>query len=316
MSDTNMQRRHLLRTGFAGSAVAALAGCGALRNWTGADGQPAGKGGGSFEQRLAALEARGGGRLGLSVQIPGSERTLGRREDEAFPLCSTFKLLLAARTLYLSQLGEFPMEQGLLYEKRELVAHSPVTGKFADAEGMTVRDLCEAAVVMSDNTAANLLLGLQGGPAGLTRWLRMNLGDMKTRLDRIEPGLNTAIAGDARDTTTPRAMARTSLALLTDPKGQLKPAHQQQLLDWLLASRTGDKRLRAGMPGDWKIGGKTGTGDNGTANEVAIVWPAQGSAPMLVSVYLTGAMKVDSEGRDAILAEVGGVVADWYRSKR
>ena len=179
---------------------------------------------------------------------------------------------------------------------------------------MTIRALCEAAVVLSDNTAANLLLGLQGGPAGLTRWLRTTVGDMRTRLDRAETDLNTAIDGDPRDTTTPRAMGKTALALLTDKKGELNPESQKQLRDWLLASRTGDKRLRAGMPGDWKVGGKTGSGDNGTANEVSIVWSAQGMAPMMVSAYLTGALKVESDGRDAILAEVGKITSDWYKA--
>ncbi|MBF5004342.1 class A beta-lactamase [Diaphorobacter caeni] len=318
----NPQRRHVLAMGALGTAAVALSGCGSVKNMVGmgkgdvaGDDQSAIKGDG-FQQRLKALEARSGGRLGLSVQVLGGQQTLGYREDEMFAMCSTFKLLLAARILHLSQLGEFPMQQALLYEKKELVAYSPATEKHADADGMTIHALCEAAVVLSDNTAANLLLNLQGGPQGLTRWLRTTVGDMRTRLDRIETDLNTAIAGDPRDTTTPRAMGSTALSLLTEQKGVLDPASQKQLRDWLLASRTGDKRLRAGMPGDWKVGGKTGSGDNGTANDVSIVWSAQGAAPMLVSAYLTGAMKIDSAGRDAILAEVGHVVADWYKASR
>ena len=318
-----MQRRNLLTTGALSAATLALSGCGSVKRLVGMGGDekataspaPATKGD-NFQQRLHALEARSGGRLGLSVQVLGASTSLGYREDEAFPMCSTFKLLLAARILHLSQLGEFPLEQALLYEKKDLVAYSPATEKHADAEGMTIRALCEAAVVLSDNTAANLLLGLQGGPAGLTRWLRTTVGDMRTRLDRTETDLNTAIAGDPRDTTTPRAMGRAALALLTDKKGELNPESQKQLRDWLLASRTGDKRLRAGMPSDWKVGGKTGSGDNGTANEVCIVWSAQGMAPMMVSAYLTGAVKIESDGRDAILAEVGKIAADWYKASK
>ncbi len=268
----------------------------------------------NWQQRLKLLEARSGGRLGLSVQVAGSERTLGYREDEAFPLCSTFKLLLAARIMHLTQLGEFPLEQSLLYEKKQLVAHSPVTEKFADAEGMTVHDLCKAIIEVSDNTAANLLLTLQDGPAGLTRWLRTQ-GDMRTRLDRYETDLNSAIAGDARDTTTPRAMSRTALALLTERQGALTPQSQRMLREWLHDSRTGDKRLRAGMPGQWRIGGKTGSGDNGTANDVLLVQPGIGMPSMLVSAYLTGAMRLDAAGRDVLLADVGQVVADWAQSK-
>ncbi len=309
-----MQRRNLLLATTYGSAALALTGCGGMvKKYTGLGGASEAKGD-NWQQRLTALEAGSGGRLGLSVQILGSNRTLAYREDELFPMCSTFKTLLAARILHLSQLGEFPLEQSMLYEKKELVAYSPVTEKHADAEGMTVRALSEAAVVVSDNTAANLLLSLQGGPAGLTRWLR-TLGDMKTRLDRTETDLNTAIAGDPRDTTTPRSMSRTVLGLLTDKQGPLNAASQTQLREWMLASRTGDKRLRVGMPKDWIVGGKTGSGDNGTTNEVSMVWSSKDAAPMLVSAYLTGAVKAESAGRETVLAEVGRVVADWYSSK-
>ena len=267
----------------------------------------------AWNKRLSTLEARSGGRLGLSVRLQGKSASLSYRGDEMFPMCSTFKLLLVARILHLAQLGEFSLEQSLLYEKKDLVTYSPATEKHADAEGMTVRALCEAAIVLSDNTAANLLLGLQGGPAGLTRWLRTQ-GDMRTRLDRYETELNTAIAADPRDTTTPIAMSRTAQMLLTEGSSELSPESRALLRDWLLASRTGDKRLRLGMPEQWKVGGKTGSGENGTANEVSFVWTASDKPPMVVSVYLTGAMAVDAAGRDAVLADVGRVVADWYRS--
>jgi beta-lactamase class A len=164
---------------------------------------------------------------------------------------------------------------------------------------MTLGELCEATLTTSDNTAANLILAQQGGPAGLTAFVR-KLGDKVTRLDRNEPTLNHWQRGELRDTTSPRAMLH-SLHLLV-LGGTLKPASREQLLRWLVANTTGDARLRAGLPGAWRVGDKTGTGD-GITNDVAVAWPP-GHAPLLVTAYLSEARASD-EACDAALAQVG-----------
>jgi beta-lactamase class A len=173
---------------------------------------------------------------------------------------------------------------------------------------MTVQELCEAMVLVSDNTAANVLLEASGGPAALTQWLR-ELGDGITRLDRNEPSLNTALPGDERDTTTPQAMVQSLQKLLL---GDVLEGYARALLQqWLVDSRTGDKRVRAGMPGDWTVGGKTGSGERGTACDTLIVWPTAQSAPLLVTAYLTGS-QLDGAGREAVLARAGEAVKRWY----
>jgi beta-lactamase class A len=159
----------------------------------------------------------------------------------------------------------------------------------------------------SDNTAGNLILDSFGGPAGLTAWLR-EIGDPATRLDRRETALNEARAGDPRDTTTPAAMVRTMQKILLG--SALSEASRRQLADWLVANRTGDERIRAGVPRDWRVGDKTGTGNNGTANDVAILWPP-GRAPLLLAVYLTGS-RARPEARNAAIAEVARAMATAY----
>lgn len=269
-----------------------------------------------WQQALAQLESQSGGRLGLYAQQWGSKPCLAYRSAERFPMCSTFKSLLVAQVLDLAGRGVLDLAQTVRYSRQALVPYSPLTQPHADGAGMTVQALCAAAVTVSDNTAANLLLQLQGGPAGLTQWLRA-VGDDDTRLDRYEPDLNTALPGDVRDTTTPQAMAGSMLGLMQPgPDAWLKPKQQALLQQWLLASPTGNKRLRAGMPQDWKVGGKTGTGVNGTANDVVLVWPKQGAAPLVVAAYLTGAQAVDDAARDAILAQAGALVAQWWKHQQ
>ncbi|MGU3627168.1 class A beta-lactamase [Comamonas sp. C24C] len=298
-----MQRRSMLTTGLAlGLGAWGLSGCAFISKQQAAAAR-------TLSDELAALEIQSQGRLGLHVLDTVSGAEAGWRGDERFPMCSTFKTLLAARVLYLAQRDEIRLWRKLYYSPSEVVAWSPISEKRAGANGgMTVQELCEAMVVISDNTAANVMLEASGGPVALTQWLR-ELGDGTTRLDRNEPSLNTALPGDERDTTTPQAMVQSLQKLLL---GDVLEGYARALLQqWLADSRTGDKRVRAGMPGDWKVGGKTGSGERGTACDTLIVWPTAQSAPLLVAAYLTGS-PLDGAGREAVLAKAGEAIKRWY----
>ena len=298
-----MQRRSMLTTGLAlGLGAWGLSGCAFISKQQAAAAR-------TLSDELAALEIQSQGRFGLHVLDTVSGAEAGWRGDERFPMCSTFKTLLAARVLYLAQRDEIRLWRKLYYSPSEVVAWSPISEKRAGANGgMTVQELCEAMVLVSDNTAANVLLEASGGPAALTQWLR-ELGDGITRLDRNEPSLNTALPGDERDTTTPQAMVQSLQKLLL---GDVLEGYARALLQqWLVDSRTGDKRVRAGMPGDWTVGGKTGSGERGTACDTLIVWPTAQSAPLLVTAYLTGS-PLDGAGREAVLARAGEAIKRWY----
>ncbi|WP_284614692.1 class A beta-lactamase [Aquabacterium humicola] len=251
----------------------------------------------------ARIEATSGGRLGIAVLDTATGRLDGHRLDERFPMASTFKWLVAALVLQRVDHALEQLERRIRYGREVLIAHSPVTERHAGAEGITVRALCEAIVTVSDNAGANLLLDSFGGPAALTRFAR-SLGDGMTRLDRRELALNEARPGDPRDTTTPRAMAGLlNRAVLGDV---LSPASRALLVQWLEAARTGLTRLRAALPADWRAGDKTGSGQRGTSNDVAVFWPPQ-RAPLVVAAYLTGSDR-PMEHRNATLAAVGRAV--------
>lgn len=263
-------------------------------------------------QALRTLEERSGGRLGVAVRDTRSGAQMLYRADELFPLCSTFKLLLAAYVLHRVAQGAEGLDRRVSYPSSVLVPHSPRTAPHAEGAtpggGMTVAQLCEATLVISDNAAANLLLARHGGPQGLTAWLR-SLGDTQTRLDRWEIELNSALPGDPRDTTTPQAMLATmDKVLLGDA---LSPASRAQLQTWIRGNLTGDHALRAGFPAGWVVGDKTGSGDMATRNDVAIVWPAGGRAPLLVASYLTGARELAPAQRDGVHAEVARIASRW-----
>lgn len=255
------------------------------------------------QSRLRALEGLHGGRLGVSILDTGTGKRIGHRADERFPMCSTFKFLAAALVLSRVDRGEERLDRRLAYTKDDLVSYSPVTEKHV-AAGMTLAELCHATITLSDNTAGNLLLASFGGPAGLTAFAR-SLGDGVTRLDRWETKLNEAVPGDPRDTTSPAAMLEDMRLLLLGDK--LLPASRKQLADWLVATTTGDKRIRGGLPKEWRAGDKTGTSGKGETNDIAIIWPPS-RAPLLVTAYHAEST-ASQETNNSLIAEVGRIAA-------
>jgi len=255
-------------------------------------------------EALAGLERQSGGRLGVAIiDAAGSERGQ-HRADERFPMCSTFKLLAVAAVLARVDRGQERLDRSLAFGESDLLEYAPVARARAADGKLSVSEACEAAITLSDNTAANLLLTLLGGPARLTAFAR-SLGDASTRLDRDEPSLNECLPGDERDTTTPRAMARTLRALLLG--ATLSKASRDRLASWLAASTTGLQRLRAGLPSTWRAGDKTGSGHGGTTNDIAILWPPDGK-PIIIAAYLTQT-SASAEVRNGVFAELARRVA-------
>ncbi|GEP08345.1 class A beta-lactamase [Methylobacterium gnaphalii] len=262
------------------------------------------------EEVFAQIERSVGGRLGVAALEAGTGRGLRYRAGERFPLCSTFKLLAAAAVLSRVDAGQESLERRIAYTASDLVDYSPTTAARVTEGAIPLADLCEAAITLSDNTAGNLMLSRIGGPSGLTRYLRER-GDTVTRLDRTEPALNEALPGDPRDTTSPDAMvANLDRFVLGDA---LATSSRARLQEWLLANRTGATRFRAGLPPDWRVGDKTGTGERGTANDVGLLYPPDG-APILAAVYLTESTG-SPEQRNASIAQVARTIANNLKAQ-
>ena len=258
----------------------------------------------SAQARLTALQRLHGGRLGVAILDTGTGRRVAQHGDQRFLLCSTFKVLAVAAVLSRVDAGKEKLERRIVYGPELVLNYAPVTRQHVGAPGMSVAALCEAAITLSDNTAANLLLATLGGPAAVTRFVR-GLGDPVTRLDRIEPELNRGSPGDIRDTTTPNAMLDTLQHLLL---GQaLTNASRDLLSGWMRACSTGTDKLRAGTPAGWQSGDKTGSGAQGESNDVAIFWPPQ-RQPILVTAYYAGS-SAHGKPLSAVLAEVGRIAA-------
>lgn len=256
-------------------------------------------------QRVASLEKKIGGRVGVYLRDITGRVLVAHRADERFPMCSTFKFLLAAAALKRIDQGQMSLDQVLNFGEADLLSYAPVAKANVAKGGLPLGELCAAVVTVSDNTAANVILRNIGGPQAVTAFAR-SIGDQDTRLDRNEPDLNSAIPGDPRDTTTPQAIGEDMPRLLSG--NALGAASQQMLENWMVASKTGLKRVRAGLPNGWVVGDKTGSGANGSANVIAIIRP-ENRATLFASVYLTGS-RAPAEELDAVHMEVGRIIAD------
>jgi beta-lactamase class A len=227
-----------------------------------------------LDQRISAAERRHNARVGLFAADLSSDRTASYQDDDLFAMCSTFKGYAAARVLQMSEHGELHLDDAVFVDPAVIVANSPVTSQQA-GHTMTLAQLCESALHVSDNTAGNLLLRAIGGPAAITAFAR-SIGDDKTRLDRWETELNSAVPGDPRDTSTPRALGTGYRNLLA---GNALAAGRQQLEDWMRGNQTSN--TRAGLQPGWATADKTGSGDYGSTNDVGIAYGPNGQRLLL-----------------------------------
>ena len=254
---------------------------------------------------FSGLEAQFDARLGVYAIDTGSGRVIEHRADERFAYCSTFKALASAALLARTEPAD--LDRRLTYTSADLIANSPVTEKHV-ADGMTLRELMDAAIRYSDNTAANLIFTELDGPKGFEKDLR-GIGDEVTSADRIEPDLSEGTPGDTRDTTTPR---QTAANLREYVLGDVLPQDDRTLLtDWLKNNKTGDTVIRAGVPAGWVVGDKTGTGGYGTRNDIAVLWPPDG-APIVLAV-LSSRDEKDATRDDRLIAEAAKTVVATLR---
>ncbi|CAM03552.1 beta-lactamase class A [Saccharopolyspora erythraea NRRL 2338] len=252
------------------------------------------------DDHLAGLERKFGARLGVYALATGTGATVAHRADERFAFCSTFKALATAAVLHRNPMSH--LDALVTYGEADLMKSSVITRQHVST-GMTIRQLCDAAVRYSDGTAGNLLLRDLGGPAELTAYAR-GLGDEVTRMDRVEPLIVEATPGDPRDTSSPRAFGTDFDELVL--KDALPEDKRAFLRDLLQRGTTGARRIKAAVPPGWTVANKTGTGDYGTLNDIAVVWPPD-SAPLVIAIMSSKPAK-DAEYDEALLAEAAAHV--------
>ncbi|GCD36664.1 beta-lactamase [Streptomyces chrestomyceticus JCM 4735] len=258
--------------------------------------------------RLRELEREHQARIGVFALNLATGATLLHRAHERFPMCSVFKGLAAAAVLRDLDHDGTQLSRVIHYTEADVrkAGHVPITSQHV-ADGMSVRDLCDAAVRYSDNCAANLLLRELGGPTAVTRFCR-SLGDPVTRLDRWEPELNSGEPDRRTDTTSPYAIAHTYRRLVLGDA--LNRPDRALLTDWLLRSTTSVERFRAGLPKDWKVADKSGGGSTyGTSNDAGVAWTPDGT-PIVLAVFTHKPTLPTASGDTPLVIKTATVMAE------
>ncbi len=301
-----ISRRRLL---LGGLSVAALAGCagppaGAPRSSDPAEPLP------PVADRVEVLRRRHNAEIGLYAVDLGSGREIAVGDGDSFAMCSTFKAYAAAAILQRAQQGRLNLTDAVRVERTDILSNSPVTEPRAGAT-MTLAELCQAALQRSDNAAANLLLRTLGGPPAITAFAR-SVGDDRSRLDRWETELNSALPGDPRDTSTPRALGAGIRAVLTGDV--LDAGHRRQLEDWMRANETSS--MRAGLPAGWSTADKTGSGGYGTTNDVGVAYGPQGQRWLLSVMTRAAGDDPDAPNLRPLIGEIASlVVAELHQAQ-
>jgi len=261
----------------------------------------------SVQKQFTNLEASSGGRLGIYAINTEDGTSIQYRAKERFPFCSTAKTVVVAAILKQSMSNKDLLKERITYKKEDINSYAPVTKKHLH-DGMTISELCAAAITQSDNTAMNLLIKKLGGLHAINNFARY-IGDNTFRLDRFEPNLNSAIPNDDRDTSTPMAMALDLQKIVFS--NVLGASQRAQFIIWLKNNITGYAKIRAGAPKNWVVGDKTGGGDYGTTNDIAVIWPP-GCKPIVVAIYFTQNTKTAAPRDDVIAKAIKLLISVIY----
>ncbi|HDX9650863.1 TPA: class A beta-lactamase [Bacillus wiedmannii] len=248
------------------------------------------------------LEKEFDAKLGIYALDTGTNQTVTYRSDERFAYASTHKVLAVGALLQKKSIED--LDQKIKYTSKDLVNYNPITEKYVGT-GMTLKELADASIRYSDNTAQNLILKQLGGPSEFKKSLR-EIGDSVTNPERFEPELNEVQPDDTRDTSTAMALA-TSLQIYA--LSDILPIEKRSfLIDLMKRNTTGDNLIRAGVPAGWEVADKTGSGSYGTRNDIAIIWPPNKN-PIVLAI-LSNHAKEDAKYDDKLIANATKIVLD------
>lgn len=273
---------------------------------------------GRLAAELRLIEAVADGTLGVELYDTVSGMVVGINRDRRFGHASSFKFSLAALLLQRHAAGTINADRRVTWTEADMLDHAPFTRERI-ASGATLRELARATQVTSDNPAANILLRELGGPAGLTAFWR-SIGDEVSRVDRYEPEMNIVPPAEFRDTTTPAAMARTVAKIVY---GDVLPdAERAKLKGWMIATETGLRRVRAGLPEGWVAGDKTGTsgliGTEYNYIDIGFAEGPKGEPPITFACYFRarGAAETMQARAELALSRVGKVIKEFAEPEK
>ena len=259
-----------------------------------------------LEQRLASITQSCGGRVGVAAVHVESAQTASLAGDQALPLYSVVKLPLAVVVLKEVERGILDLDQRVTVRREDVAPGAPGnTERWAKVPmSVTVRDLLEFSLVDSDNTSADKLFDLIGGPQVLER--RMHA--LGFRSFKVETSMKELGRPDRANTGTPEGVGQLLVALQQGTV--LKARERTVLFDMMARARTGLKRIVAGVPSGTPVLHKTGTGNN-AVNDVGLISLPGNQGHIAIAVMISGS-KLAPRDQENLVAEVARVVYEAW----
>ena len=292
---------------------------------------------------IARLSSLSGGIVGVSAIHIESGKHVSVNGQERFPMASTYKIPIAVQVLTLVDQGSLKWGQMVEIRQTDLHPGSGILSKLLHKPGLavSVRNLFEIMMTVSDNTAADVLLSISGGPGAVTaRMKTIGISDIDisrstlemiadssgvrkllpditpTQFDQLEkeadPGVKKKMRrqfdADLRDTATPDAMV--SLLRGIYRKTCLKPDSANILLDAMQRSQTGEMRLKGMLPPGTPVAHKSGT-LGGSTNDVGMITLPEDAGHVVVAIFIKTSKRETLE-REKAIAEIARAVYDFY----
>lgn len=297
-----------------------------------------------IEREITRAAQSAGGTVGVSAIHIESGRRVALNSGERFPMASTYKVPIAVQLLTRVDQGDILLDQMIEVKPSDLHPGSGVLTSLFNKPGvvLSVRNLLELMLLISDNSATDLLLRLAGGPETVTARMRaLGIRDMEIHRPTINLIADSAgynlppetewtpelfkkfheattpesrkaaaakFAADPRDTTTPAAMG---VLLELIYRGEiLKPKSGTLLLDIMERCRTGGARLKGILPGKTIVAHKTGT-IGGITNDVGIIKLPDDAGHIAIAVFVKSSEK-DIAERERAIAQIARAVYDYF----
>ena len=250
---------------------------------------------------FSALEEKYNSVIGVYTIDTENNKTIEYNADLRFAYCSTHKVFTVAELLRQKSLDE--LRKIKHYKDEDILSYAPITKNHV-ADGMTWEEICQAALRVSDNTAANLILEEIGGINAFRKFLR-RIGDNVTFPVRDEPELNFFAPDDIRDTSTPRQMALNLKKYILG--NELSYKKKNLLIDWMSNNSITDTLIKAGVPKNFSVTDKSGSGANyATRNDIAVIYPPN-HKPVVIAI-MTRSKNVDAQFDDALIADITKII--------
>lgn len=259
--------------------------------------------------------------VGIAISGANGDDTLSSNGTEHFPMQSVFKFPIALAILSEIDEGRFSLDQKIEIKKSELLPGlwSPIREKYPDGVTLTIAEIIEYTVALSDNVGCDVLLKLLGKPQKVETYMLTNgFNDISIKINEETMQSNWDL--QFQNWTTPLEANRILQVFYENKDNQLSQKSYDFVWETMKTTQTGKNKLKGQLPDGTIVAHKTGwsgqnksTGITAASNDIGIVFLPDGSY-FVISIFIT-ASKEDEETNEKIIADITKAAWEYFIKK-